>query len=154
MLSPLELRQANLLCLDVQVSPSWDLKPVVDDPQKYEHTVDVDVRKRRNHWDFRVSLDVTFTPKPDETCRMGRIHIAVVGLFHLPDETDEALVEKLVPLNCYAILYGIARGVVAQATGMVPGGPFMIPAVNFVETLKQKKKRKPKEPALGEAGGR
>jgi preprotein translocase subunit SecB len=154
MLSPLELKQATLGCLEVRVSDSWDMKPLVDDPCKYDYSLDVDVRKRRNQWGFRVSLDVTFKPKEGDVCRLDCVRVALVGLFHLPDDTDKELVEKLVPLNCYAILYGIARGTVAQATGMVPGGPFMLPAVNFVETLKQKKKREPKEEALSEAGSR
>lgn len=144
MLSPLELRQVRLEKLEIRVSSTWGLKPLADEMCRYNCYVEPAVRKRRGHWDFRVSLDVAFMPLEGETCRFDLIGVRLVGLFHLPDDTEESLVKTLVPLNCLAILYGIARGAVAQATGMVPGGPMILPPVNFVEVLKQRKRRKPK----------
>lgn len=142
MLAQLELRQAHLKAVEVRVSSAWDTTPAPEDLCRYDHQLEIEVRKRRGHWDFRVGLDVTFAPRKGETCRFDLLHVGLVGLFHLPDDVDESLVSTLVPLNCLAILYGIARGVVAQATGMVPGGPFMLPPVNFVEFMKKRRSRK------------
>lgn len=126
------------------MSSMRDAKPLLDDMSKYESSLEIGTRKTRQHWDFRVSLGVVFTPKEGEACRFDVIRVELVGLFHLPDDFDEEMVQRLVPLNCLAILYGIARGVVAQSTGMMPGGAFMLPPVNFVEAVKQKKTKTPK----------
>lgn len=46
--------------------------------------------------------------------------------------------ERLVSLNGSSILMGLARGLVAQATGVSEFGKYLLPPVNFVEILKEK----------------
>jgi len=152
-LSPLELRQAYLESLEIRLSPNWDLKPFVEDVRAYDTRVEASARKRPSHWDFRVSLDIRLTPREGENCRFDVVSAKVVGLFHLPDETEESLVRTLVPLNCAVILYGIARGIIGQSTGMTPGGSIMVPPVNLVKTLKRRRKRTPAADAA-ESGAR
>jgi preprotein translocase subunit SecB len=46
----------------------------------------------------------------------------------------------MIGLNGLSILYGVARGVVAQATANCPHGKFILPSVNFIELMKSKAK--------------
>ncbi|MGC3974148.1 MAG: hypothetical protein QM771_07165 [Nitrospira sp.] len=44
--------------------------------------------------------------------------------------------ERMVSLNGCSILMGLARGLVAQSTGVSEFGKYLLPSVNFVEILK------------------
>jgi len=44
----------------------------------------------------------------------------------------------MIGLNGLVILYGTARGIVAQATANCLHGKFILPSVNFVELVKKK----------------
>jgi hypothetical protein len=52
------------------------------------------------------------------------------------------MIEKMIPLNGLAILYGIARGVVAQATANSSNEKFILPTVNLVEATRNRSGRK------------
>jgi preprotein translocase subunit SecB len=66
------------------------------------------------------------------------IKIRIEGFFNFKPEADvsQAQKDKLVQLNGSSILMGLARGLVAQATGVSEFGKYLLPAVNFVEILK------------------
>ena len=67
-----------------------------------------------------------------------QIAFKISGFFSFPPDTEEETIQKMVGLNALAVLYGIARGVVAQVTANGPHGKFILPTVNFVEMLKKK----------------
>jgi preprotein translocase subunit SecB len=67
------------------------------------------------------------------------VYLKINGFFGFPKETDEETMQKMISLNGLVMLYGIARGVVAQATANGAHGKFVLPAVNFVELIKQSK---------------
>lgn len=64
------------------------------------------------------------------------IYLDITGFFSFTDGTDEETVKKMIGLNAPVILYGVARGVVAQATANFRYGKFILPTVNFVDALR------------------
>ena len=65
------------------------------------------------------------------------IFLEISGFFSFVPEVDEETIKKMIGLNGPAILYGVARGVVAQATANCRHGKFILPTVNFVEAMKK-----------------
>lgn len=146
MLSPLELKNTRLERLDIRVNTDWSFAK--DRQENYKVDLDTDVQPGESPNSFFVAVGFKLSAEKDCVCRFQRIEIRLSALFTLPPDTDEKLVKTLVPLNCYAILYGIARGIVGQSTGFVEGGPLVLPAVNFqAATQKRKRARSAKAPS-------
>lgn len=61
------------------------------------------------------------------------VYLEISGFFSFAEGTDEEAIRKMIGLNGPAILYGVARGVVAQATANCRYGKFVLPAMNFVK---------------------
>ena len=133
MFSPLEPKKIWIEEIHVRLADEFEKSSSED----YRVEVNMEVKRKPDAVAFRIALGMTLDRAPDCECRYERIAVRTVGVFDLPEDTPEDLVNKLVPLNCLAILHGFARGVVAQITGLNPGGPFLLPAVNFVETLEK-----------------
>lgn len=64
------------------------------------------------------------------------ISLVIVGYFSFAKGTAEDIMQRMINLNGTSILYGIARGLVGQATGASKHGQFVLPAVNFVALIK------------------
>jgi len=79
---------------------------------------------------FRIRLTVKSGGKTGEGGPY-RFETTVVGQFSLADEVPEEQRHLLTYINSTAILYGVARGVVATVTGMGPHGPIHLPSINF-----------------------
>jgi len=77
------------------------------------------------------------------------ISIHISGFFQIVNDFEENKIFELKHLNAPAILYGTARGIIAQNTASAQHGKFILPPINFVEILKQKKQpeKKVKKPA-------
>lgn len=65
------------------------------------------------------------------------VAIEGTGFFSVTEEVpdDEAL--ELIVYNGSAMLYGLLRGQIAQATAFAPYGPLLLPTVNLVPVLKR-----------------
>lgn len=59
--------------------------------------------------------------------------VTVAGNFMFPASFPEKEKDRFIHLNGSAILYGIARGLIASASGIGPHGPATLPSVNFVD---------------------
>lgn len=70
------------------------------------------------------------------------VFLKITGYFSFIEGTGEPVIERMIALNGPAILYGIARGIVAQATGNCVHDKFILPTVNFVEVTKEKARTK------------
>lgn len=73
-----------------------------------------------------------------------QIFMRLNGFFCYPEGTEENYINKTIGLNAPSILYGVARGIIAQVTANYEYGKFIIPAVNLIEILKKKKKTRNK----------
>ena len=136
MLSPLQLDDFTLN--ELHIARGIAGTSGADSPTSIEYTIEVgyDVSKApatnrgRRH---RVTLAVRIeSAKPDEPCPIRLVTGQVTGMFSLPKRASEELVTVLVPANCLAILYGVLRGIVIQATGGCPGGCFIMPTLDIV----------------------
>ena len=147
MLSPLELKRTFLEVLEIRPNPARD--PSVEITEDYKVQLTTEVLEKPDSHDYRVSIDFRLSPQKDAVCRFDRLEVKLAGFFSLPKDTEEELIGRLIPLNCLVILYGIARGIVAQATGMVARGPFMLPPVNFIEYWEKQKRKENRKAKAG-----
>jgi len=91
-----------------------------------------------------VMLSFTCLParEAEEPQRFNRIEARVWGVFRLgEDVSDEEERARLLLLNGTAILHGVLRGTLITATGACVGGPYLLPAMNYVELVEEKRKR-------------
>ena len=152
MLSPLELKRVVLETLEIHASQKWEPSAATTTSEDYVFGLDaVEVLQREDTLDFRITLGFRLRAVKDAVCRFEKVRVRLVGYFSLPTGTDESLVNTLVPLNCLAIMFGIARGIVGQATGFVPGGPLLLPPVNFVDEMQKQERRRSRAAARAAA---
>jgi len=67
----------------------------------------------------------------DKPTPVKSVQARVAGTFSFAASTPEELLKQLVPVNCLAILYGILRGIIIQATGGCAGGCFILPSLDM-----------------------
>ena len=133
MLSQLQLDHFKLEELIVQTNP--DAESVSEENYVFEE-INFDLKKhvedKRAHW-TRLVIEWG----GDEKARFRRVRIVLSGYFSFSEEVDDNFADKA-RLNELAILYGVARGILATipATSEVAG--FLLPAVNFIEVAKRK----------------
>ena len=114
--------------------------------------VDFDIRRSsENPLEFMIKLVVDIN-RDDESFKIGdyRIHLQLSGFFSFAEGLSEELISGMIAHNGLSILYGVARGTVADSTATSWHGKFVLPAVNFIELLKQKSEanqKKRKRPA-------
>lgn len=101
----------------------------------YDIDVETNVRKHVSELKFLVDAQFTFTWK-EETAPLKKICVGIKGVYSFPEETDEDTIQQFVPLLCITNLYGTARGIVAQASGLFPGGPFLLPLIDMTSLIK------------------
>jgi preprotein translocase subunit SecB len=88
-------------------------------------------------FELKLSIDINKSEE-DYSNAPYRIHLQITGYFSFPEGTEEKIVQKLIAPNGLAILYGSARNVVSQMTGIGRFGRLTLPSVNFLEIIKEK----------------
>lgn len=107
-------------------------KPIIGD-----YFIDFDIlRHDKNPLMFKLSMFIELNKNDDNSPYY--ILMKLSGFFSYADETDDDYIKKTIALNAPSILYGVARGIIAQVTGNYEYGKFILPAVNFIEILKRK----------------
>lgn len=105
-------------------------------------TIDLDFdisRNSDNPLDFMISLMVDINPREEDFQKCDyRIHLKLTGFFSFADGTKEETISSMIAPNGLSMLYGVARGVVADATAISWHGKFVLPSMNLVEIIKQK----------------
>lgn len=98
------------------------------------------IRRVPNQLRFLVSLDIRliWNQEADASAAHASVHLRVVGFFSFEPETDEHQAHHMISLNAPAILYGIARGIVAQTLALTTLQKVILPSVNFVEVMRQR----------------
>ena len=131
--APLSLETINLRRLVIE-GPS--LVEPTSEPPMLEPDVDFDMLQAEEGWTFFVTLSLSYTAIDGDA--RDRIKIEIEGLFTLPEDTPEERVWQLVPGNCLAMLFGAARGIIAQSTGTTHRGAYCLPSMNFVPLIEKK----------------
>ncbi len=115
-------------------------------------TIDLDFDINRNSdrpLDFMICLrvDINSSEEDFQKCEY-RIHLDLTGFFSFEEGTTEDTIKKMIAPNGLSMLYGVARGLVANATAMSWHGKFVVPSLNLIEIIRRKgeaasKKEKP-----------
>lgn len=94
------------------------------------------VQKFDDEWRFRIPFSFTLTWDKECNYQYDHISLEMNSEFVFTSETTEDEVRKFVPHVCLANLWGVARGLIMQVTGVFPGGIILLPTVNMVEVVK------------------
>ena len=138
MISPLQLNNYFVKELSYRSNPAYKAEPAVRNEGKIQCAVEFRTAiTAPDHFMIALVLTVepsTVTPALDPY----HIHMRIEGYFNFDPGADipQPEKERMVSLNGSSILMGLARGLVAQATGVSEFGKYLLPAVNFVEVFK------------------
>jgi preprotein translocase subunit SecB len=97
--------------------------------------------KRSNANPLEFMIPMTIEVNNQETSFSVAEYLVVLkltGFFCFVEGTDEEIINKMIGPSGLSILYGVARGVVAQVTGNSWHGKFILPSMNFIELMKGK----------------
>ena len=114
--------------------------------------IDFDVKKNRQSSALRVRLLVEIIA--DENPRIygvKRLRVALWGQFSFAENAEEDFIQQVTPENQLAILYGLARGLVANLTGATAAGTFLLPSVDFHAITAEKVRRMQQKASLAPA---
>jgi len=102
--------------------------------------VDFDIKRSpENPLNFMISLVVDVNPRDEDLERSNyRIHLKLSGFFSFDKGVNEEMINGMIYHNGLSMLYGVARGTVADATATSWHGKLVLPGVNFIELIKQK----------------
>ena len=105
----------------------------------YRADADFDWWKPERKGDSMIMLRVDCYPEAQTpTPRFLHVGVALWGVFSCSPELAADQKDRLLRFNTVAILHGIARGIIASASGSCPGGPFLLPVVNYAEVIERK----------------
>lgn len=138
MISPLQLNNYFVKELSYRSNPAYNAEPTVRNEGTI--TCNMEFKTALNAPDhFMVALVITVEPST-VTPALDPYHInmRIEGYFNFSPGADISQPEKerMVSLNGSSILMGLARGLVAQATGVSEFGKYLLPTVNLVSAFK------------------
>jgi len=125
--------------LIVRENPAYKAK------ESYEGEVKISYNIKRKGPELLFRIDMTAqvgSPKKMASAYPYYSSISLTGLFKFLGETDEDTIAKMIHLNGLSILYGIARGIVSQATSTSIHGKYILPTINFIEVIKRQSTKK------------
>lgn len=142
MISPMQLNNYFVEEISIKENPAFDSSP---DVERHIGTINCALNFAKgidvaDH--FKVQMIVSVEPSTiPPALDPYQISLTVVGFFSFPPGTSQMSdfdKDKLVSLNGSSILFGLARGLVAQATGIGQYGKYLLPPVNFLELWQKK----------------
>jgi preprotein translocase subunit SecB len=140
MISPLQLNHFFTEELVVEDNPAYVPKGEKRKEGKCECQVEVG-RATTVSGHYQVKLLVTVDPAQTSPAQDPyRIRIRLIGRFGFAKGIPEETMTHMANLNGSSILFGVARGIVAQVTGTGRSGGYLLPTVNFVEMFKEQSK--------------
>ncbi len=141
MIAHVQLEHYRLQRLIIEFNEQWlDLE--IQEPETTEAyilTPGFDVYESGGPDSFGVMLSIDCAPaRNHQPARFDCIAVTVWGIFALSEEAPEEHKTQLSWYNPIAMLHGIARGTILHATGTCVGGPFVLPAINYIELIREK----------------
>lgn len=138
-LSPLQLRSFRLVHLRIDTYEEPRIFKGENGEAEYDIETDFDVLKVKNKMIFRIPLAFTISSKGEsQHSSLKRLDMKMEGIFALPDDLPDEMVQKLVPYNCIAILYSLSRGLILSVTGNIRGGSLLLPTLDFTNVIKKR----------------
>lgn len=109
-------------------------------------TTSIGIKRKAKEPDFMINMTIELNRSKETFAKAPYyIYLDISGFFSFVDGTDEETISKMIGLNGPVILYGVARGIVAQTTANFRHGKFVLPTVNFLEAMKKGQHRKVKK---------
>lgn len=138
-LSPLQLNRYFITRLDIIALREYAVKkPVSYDFNNLQSDVKISKDKKKPGI-FQVSLMLKHAPQAVENLPYS-FSIQIIGFFEVHPQWPKEKIDELVRINGPAVLYGIAREIIAQNTGRGPWGSLLLPTVNFLPESTNKTK--------------
>ena len=136
-ISPLQVR--DYFVESFHLDTNLDFKTSGETSGEPELALDFDFKKSENRPIFRVDLEVLVN-RTDESFSKApyRIRIKTQTVLEFISSFPEKDIPRLLGPNGLSMAYGVARGIVGQATGIAPHGKFILPTLNFIEILRDK----------------
>jgi len=102
--------------------------------------VDFDVKENKEDKDQFLIVQMIQVNRREEDFKKSRyqINMRLLGRFRFESGIKEDVKNRMIFNNGPSILYGIARGIVAQLTGALGTEKFILPAVNFLAIAEKK----------------
>ncbi|MDZ4733667.1 MAG: hypothetical protein SGJ16_08785 [Nitrospirota bacterium] len=107
-----------------------------------DQTVGIDFHIKGNTKDknlFLLEMEIDLN-KGQELKRFQshQIHLHLYGWFRFIANFDEPTKAKMLATNASSILYGVARSIVANLTGSLGAGRYILPSLNLLAVVKAK----------------
>ena len=67
-----------------------------------------------------------------------QFRLQLLGQFEFLEGTSTETQHRMIHVNGSSILYGVARGVLAEATSQARAGKYILPAINLIELLEKR----------------
>jgi preprotein translocase subunit SecB len=141
MISHLQLRNYFVTELSFRTNPAFTAEGEVRHEGKLHCTVQLGNSDETSEI-FGVGLGIVLDPSETAPALDPYyITMRIVGFFSFQPgiNLSDAEKQRMVSLNGCSILLGLARGLVAQATGVSEHGKYLLPPLNFVDVLKDAK---------------
>lgn len=132
--SPMQFEQCNLTNLVIKTRANGEA--IYNDEDLADIKLTYNVRHHRVERKFRIPFTLTITWPEEVHATFAYLEIGLDGIFTFPSDTPDATIQHFVPLLCLTNLYGVARGILIQATSLCEGGPYMLSLVNMEQLLK------------------
>jgi len=136
-LSLMTVEKTVLRSLNLTTNPSWGRGNESKEPTIPEPVINYAVHKATDRPKFSVLIDIRLDWSEGPDSPFSSIQAVLSGFYSFPGETLEETMHDYVPTLCLVNLYGVARGLIAQATGLCAGGPFILPLVNMNEVVRE-----------------
>ncbi len=146
--NPSVLQLERCILTSLHIEPNIESQPESPQDAVVDIAVTSDIRQHQTDQKYMVTAIFTAT-WAGHSFFIDRIEVGLRGIFSFPVDTPEDVIASYVPVLCVANLYGTARGIVAQATGICPGGVYWLPLLDMNAMLQQENddvtpKQKPK----------
>ena len=141
MLAALQLDDVIVESINIRTNTEEPPDPSIEDvlPQP---DVTLDILKVENELKFLIPFAVRVNHRKGDFRRFGyALDLKILGFFSFAEGTDEHQAGHMIHVNGPAILYGVARGIAAQAFALTAAGKVILPSVNFVEIMKRRDHR-------------
>jgi len=137
MLSNLQLESYRLLCFHIEANPDFD--PETESPVGFMVKTDFNMFESKDPPRFQIPLHFSLEPQEiTPAAPVKKLEVKIEGIFKIEPGTPEEEIHRLVPYNCIAMLYSLARGLVCGVTGSLQSGVFILPTLNFKGVIERK----------------
>ena len=138
----LSLLRLNAVRLDRLVLRSRSDAPAAGAEQTYSFILSHrDVSVGTSGAEHAMQLRVWLRPDmPSESPpAIDEMDVLLTGYFTFAERASKENRARIYPLTAVAMLFGVARGIVAQTTGLFPTGTFMLPPLDVTGAAKKKR---------------